>query len=257
MGPKRVELFAAIRFDWQRNQMSVRALSRKYDVHRRTVRQAIGSPVPPARKTPQRRTVVLDGVRGLIDGMLREDLEAPRKQRHTAQRVFERLCDEHDARVSYSYVAKYVQRRRAEILAEDRARPAGLAGFVPQAREPGAEAQVDFGEVTVRLAGELSRCFMFAFRLSYSGRACHRVYASQAQEAFLEGHVAAFGVMGGLPYAQVRYDNLSPAVAKVLTGRNRTETARWLSFRAHYGFEAFYCVPGQESVLNLLCKGVT
>src|SRR5216683_1688795 len=180
MGPKRVELFAAIRFDWQRNQMSVRALSRKYDVHRRTVRQAIGSPVPPARKTPQRRTVVLDGVRGLIDGMLREDLEAPRKQRHTAQRVFGRLCDEHDARVSYS-------------------------------------------------------C-----------RACHRVYASQAQEAFLEGHVAAFGVMGGLPYAQVRYDNLSPAVAKVLTGRNRTETARWLSFRAHYGFEAFYCVPGQE-----------
>src|SRR5216683_1907728 len=246
MGPKRVELFAAIRFDWQRNQMSVRALSRKYDVHRRTVRQAIGSPVPPARKTPQRRTVVLDGVRGLIDGMLREDLEAPRKQRHTAQRVFGRLCDEHDARVSYSYVAKYVQRRRAEILAEDRARPAGLAGFVPQVREPGAEAQVDFGEVTVRLAGELSRCFMFAFRLSYSGRACHRVYASQAQEAFLEGHVAAFGVMGGLPYAQVRYDNLSPAVAKLLTGRNRTETARWLSFRAHYGFEAFYCVPGQE-----------
>src|SRR6266851_5591178 len=62
--------------------------------------------------------------RGLIDGMLREDLEAPRKQRHTAQRVFGRLCDEHDARVSYSYVAKYVQRRRAEILAEDRARPA-------------------------------------------------------------------------------------------------------------------------------------
>jgi len=144
MGPKRVELFAAIRFDWQRNQMSVRALSRKYDVHRRTVRQAIGSPVPPARKTPQRRTVVLDGVRGLIDGMLREDLEAPRKQRHTAQRVFERLCDEHDARVSYSYVAKYVQRRRAEILAEDRARPAGLAGFVPQAREPGAEALCGF-----------------------------------------------------------------------------------------------------------------
>ena len=245
MGPKRVELFAAIRFDWQRNQMSVRALSRKYDVHRRTVRQAIGSPVPPARKTPQRRTVVLDGVRGLIDGMLREDLEAPRKQRHTAQRVFERLCDEHDARVSYSYVAKYVQRRRAEILAEDRARPAGLAGFVPQAREPGAEAQVDFGEVTVRLAGELSRCFMFAFRLSYSGRACHRVYASQAQEAFLEGHVAAFEATGGVPWRQVRYDNLSPAVAKVLAGRSRTETARWLSFRSWYGFSAFYCEPGQ------------
>ncbi len=246
MGPRRVELFAAIRFDWQRNQMPVRALARKYDVHRRTVRQAIASPVPPDRKTPERAAAVLDGVRGVIDEMLREDLEAPRKQRHTARRVFERLRDERDARVSYSYVAKYVARRRAEIAAADRARAGGLAGFVPQAREPGAEAQVDFGDVTVCLAGELARCFMFAFRLSCSGKACHRVYASQAQEAFLEGHVAAFEAISGVPAGQIRYDNLSAAVAKVLAGRNRAETGRWLSFRAHYGFEAFYCEPGLE-----------
>jgi transposase len=246
MGPKRVELFAAIRFDWQRNQMSVRSLARKYDVHRRTVRQAIASPVPPGRKVAERRAVVLDGVRDLIDGMLREDLAAPRKQRHTAKRVFERLCDEHGAQASYSYVAKYVARRRAEIEAEDRARAGGLAGFVPQAKDAGAEAEVDFGDVTVFLAGEPARCYMFAFRLSCSGKACHRVYASQAQEAFLEGHVAAFEACGGVPARHVRYDNLTPAVAKVLTGRNRSETGRWLSFRAHYGFEAFYCIPGAE-----------
>ena len=246
MGPKRVELFAAIRFDWQRNQMSVRSLARKYDVHRRTVRQAIASPVPPARKAPERQATVLDQVRELIDGMLREDLAAPRKQRHTAKRVFERLCDEHGAAVSYSYVAKHVARRRAEITAEDRGRAGGLAGFVPQAKDPGAEAEVDFGDVMVWLAGEQARCYMFAFRLSCSGKACHRVYASQAQEAFLEGHVAAFEACGGVPFRHVRYDNLTPAVAKVLAGRNRTETGRWLSFRAHYGFEAFYCIPGAE-----------
>ena len=243
---RRVELFAAIRFDWQRHQMSVRSLARKYDVHRRTVRQAIASPVPPGRKAPERRAMVLDGVRELIDGMLREDLAAPRKQRHTAKRVFERLCDEHGAQASYSYVAKYVARRRAEIAAEDRARVGGLAGFVPQAKDRGAEAEVDFGDVTVCLAGEPARCYLFAFRLSCSGKACHRVYASQAQEAFLEGHVAAFEACGGVPARHVRYDNLTPAVAKVLTGRNRTETGRWLSFRAHYGFEAFYCIPGAE-----------
>ena len=73
-----------------------------------------------------------------------------------------------------------------------------------------------------------------------------RVYASQAQEAFLEGHVTAFEATGGVPFRQVRYDNLAPAVAKVLTGRNRTETPRWLSFRAFCGFEAFYCQPGPE-----------
>ena len=142
MGPRRVELFAAIRYDWQRNQMPVRALARKYDVHRRTVRQAIASPVPPDRKTPERAAMVLDGVRELIDGMLREDLTAPRKQRHTARRVFERLCDEHGAQVSYSYVAKYVARRRGEIAAQDRARDGGVAGFVPQAKEPGAEVSI-------------------------------------------------------------------------------------------------------------------
>ena len=243
---RRVELFAAIRFDWQRYRMPVRALARKYDVHRRTVRQAIASPVPPDRKVPARAAPLREAVAGWIDEMLREDLAAPRKQRHTARRVFERLCDERDAQVSYSYVAKYVARRRAEIAAADRDGAEGVPGFVPQVRERGAEAEVDFGDVTVELAGQLSRCFLFAFRLSCSGKGVHRVYASQAQEAFLEGHVTAFEVTGGVPFRQIRYDNLSPAVAKVLTGRNRTETQRWLSFRAFYGFEAFYCQPGPE-----------
>ena len=68
------------------------------------------------------------------------------------------------AQVSYSYVAKYVARRRAEITAQDRGQDEGLAGFVPQVREPGAEAEVDFGDVTVELGGQLSRCFLFAYR---------------------------------------------------------------------------------------------
>src|SRR5437870_8542502 len=150
MGSKRVELFAAIRFDWQRNGMSIRSLARKYDVHRRTVRQAIASPLPPGRKVPVRVAPVRAAVVGWIDEMLREDLAAPRKQRHTAKRVFERLRDEHGAQVSYSYVAKYVARRRPEIAAEGRdGAEGGLAGFVPQVRERGAEAEVDFGDGTV------------------------------------------------------------------------------------------------------------
>ncbi|HTQ88830.1 MAG TPA: IS21 family transposase, partial [Streptosporangiaceae bacterium] len=244
MGSKRVELFAAIRFDWQRQGMSIRSLARKYDVHRRTVRQAIASPVPPDRKTPERAAPVRAAVTGWIDAMLREDLAAPRKQRHTARRIFERLRDEHDAQVSYSTVVKYVHRRRPEICAEAGAGNASMGGFVPQAKEPGAEAEVDFGDVMVELAGQLTRCYLFAFRLSCSGRACHRVFASQAQEAFLEGHVRAFGMFGGVPWRHIRYDNLPAAVAKVLRGRSRAETARWLAFRSWYGFEAFYCEPG-------------
>ena len=69
-------------------------------------------------------------------------------------------------------------------------------------------------------------------------------HASCAQEAFFEGHVTAFEVTGGVPWRHIRYDNLSPAVAKVLAGRNRTETARWSAFRSWYGFEPFYCERG-------------
>jgi transposase len=72
----------------------------------------------------------------------------------------------------------------------------------------------------------------------------HRVYASCAQEALLEGHVTAFAVTGGVPREHIRYDNLTPAVTKVLKGRDRKENSRWLSFRSWHGFEAFYCEPG-------------
>jgi transposase len=145
----RVELFAAIRFDWQRNGSSIRALADRYGVHRRTVRQAIESVVPPGRRSPAGATPVLNQVRGWIDEMLREDVEAPRKQRHTARRIFQRLVDEHDAAVSYSYVAKYVHRRRPQILAEAQGRAGVVDGYVPQTHEPGAEAEVDFADLWV------------------------------------------------------------------------------------------------------------
>jgi len=243
-------LYAAIRFDSQRNQMSIRALADKYGVHRRTVREAIDSPIPPPRRSAQRPVPVLDAVRELIDAMLVADRAAPRKQRHTAKRIHERLRAEHDAAVSYSYVAKYVHRRRPQLAAQaaarDAARAGVVAGFVPQCHPPGAEAEVDFADLWVRLAGQMTKCFLFTLRLSCSGKAVHRVFASQGQEAFLEGHVAAFEVLDGVPFDKIRYDNLRSAVHRVLFGRNRAESGRWLSFRAHYGFDAFYCIPGKE-----------
>jgi transposase len=244
MGRDKVELFARIRDDHRQQGLGVRALARRHGVHRRTVREALASAVPAPRKVPARQSPVLDAAAGLIDGMLREDLDAPRKQRHTSRRIWQRLADEHGVAVSYSYVCKYAGPRRAEIEAERRAGAAGAEGFVPQAKEPGAEAEVDFGAVSVVLGDDQVACHLFACRLSYSGKGVHRVYASCAQEAFFEGHVTAFGVTGGVPWRHIRYDNLSPAVARVMTGRSRAETGRWLSFRSWYGFEAFYCEPG-------------
>ncbi len=248
MGSSRVELFANIRRDRRLDPgISQRALAEKYGVHRRTVRQALVSAVPPPRKTPKPRATVLDPAKGWIDAMLREDLTAPRKQRHSAQRILERLAAEYGfTHASYSTLVAYVRVRRGEIEAEARAGRAITEGMVPQLHAPGEEAEVDFADVWVRLAGVAVKCHLFTLRMSYSGKAVHRVFASQAQESFMEGHVHAFRVLGGVPTRHIRYDNLKPAVRQVCTGRTRVETERWTAFRSFYGFDAFYCMPGQD-----------
>ncbi|MGM0386378.1 MAG: IS21 family transposase [Actinomycetota bacterium] len=241
----RVELFEAIRRDARREELSIRGLSERYGVHRRTVRAALGAAEPPPRKVPARAAPRLDPVRGLIDGMLREDLDAPRKQRHTARRVLARLVEEHHIEgITYSTVRDYVHVRRPQIWAE--AGRTVQEAFVPQTHDPGAEAEVDFADLWIILDGVKTKVFLFTLRLSHSGRAVHRVFASQSQEAFLEGHVHAFTALGGVPTVHIRYDNLKSAVSRVLFGRSRIESGRWVTFRSHYGFDAFYCAPGVE-----------
>jgi transposase len=242
----KVELFELIRRDSWHGGLSVRALAGKYGVHRRLVREALTRSEPAPRKTPERRSARLEPFKAVIDGWLRADLDAPRKQRHTATRVHARLLDEHEAGdMSYAAVRDYVARRRPEIRIEEGRGPAKV--FIPQHHPPGMEAEVDFGELWVRLAGVLVKCYLFAFRMSYSGRAVHLVSATCGQEAFLEGHVHAFTVLGGVPAGQIRYDNLTAAVTKVLRkGRARIENPRWTAFRSHYRFAAFYCEPGIE-----------
>lgn len=185
----------------------------------------------------------LEPFKAAIDAMLVADLKAPRKQRHTVRRVLARLVQENDAGdLSYSTVRDYVSRRRRAI-AEEAGRGRQEA-FILQTHLPGAEAEVDFGELWVRLAGVPTKVYLFALRMSYSGKAVHRVFASQGQEAFIEGHLHAFDVLGGVPAGKVRYYNLRSAVSRVLFGRARVESDRWVLFRSHLGFEAVYCMPG-------------
>ncbi|MBB1242496.1 IS21 family transposase [Streptomyces durbertensis] len=243
MPKSKVDLYAAIRRDAKAG-LSSRALQRKYGVGFLTVQKALTSAWPEPRKKLPPRPTRLDPYKPLIDEMLRADLDAPRKQRHTVKRIFERLLDEHGAdEISYQMVRGYVADRREEIRVQ--AGRGVVEAFVPQTHKPGAEAEVDFGDVTVRLAGEVVTCYLFAFRLSYSGKAVHRIFASAGQEAFFEGHVHALNTLGGVPTGKVRYDNLRAAVAQVLGfSRHRVEAERWTAFRSHYGLEALYCQPG-------------
>jgi transposase len=237
----RVELFEQIRRDRDREGLSIRALSRRHGVHRRAVRQALASPLPPSRKPPRGRPAPkLGPYLALIDAWLKADLKAPRKQRHTARRVWERLCEEHGAEVSERQVRRYVRGRRRELgEAVDEV-------CVPLCHEPGQEAEVDWGEAMVLISGTLQKVHLFLMRSCFSGACFVVAHVRETQQAFLEAHVAAFEFFGGTFAECIRYDNLSAAVAKVLRGRRRQEQDRFVALRSHYLFEASFTRRGKE-----------
>jgi transposase len=235
----RVELFERIRKDNREDGLSIRALAARYRVHRRTVRQALASAVPPDRKAAERDSPALGPYKGLIRAWLVADRELPRKQRHTARRVWRRLVDDYRATVAESTVRAFVAEVHYELDNTLR------VVTVPQTHLPGEEAECDFGQFVAWVDGALVRLWMFCVRLSYSGAGFHVAFSHAAQEAFLEGHVLGFAAFGGVP-VRIRYDNLKPAVAKVLFGRDRVETERFVALRSHYRFDSFYCTPGKE-----------
>jgi transposase len=236
----RVELFEQIRRDREFEGLSIHALARRHGVHRRAVRQALESSVPAPRKRPVGRPAPkLGAYRALIDSWLEADRAAPRKQRHTGRRVWERLRDEYGVEVSERQVRRYVRERRralGELVDEV---------FVPLCSEPGAEAEVDWGEATVVIAGVPSRVFLLLMRACFSGGCFVQAHTRATQQAFLEGHVAAFEFFGGV-FGLVRYDNLKSAVVKVLKGRRRVESDRFVALRSHYLYESSFTRRGKE-----------
>jgi transposase len=223
-----VELFEQIRRDREREGLSIRALAGRHRVHRGAVRQALAAPLPPPRKRPERRPAPkLGPYRPLIDAWLKADREAPRKQRQTAKRVWQRLVEEQGAGVSERQLRRYVRARRREL-----GEPV-VEVFVPQVHEPGVEAEVDWGEAEVEIAGVRRTVYLFLMRACFSGAAFVIAFERGTQQAFLEAHVEAFGFFGGT-FALIRYDNLRSAVKQVLRGRRRVEQDRFVTLRSHY-----------------------
>ncbi len=233
-----MELFENIRRD-SRQGTSIRGLARRYGVHRRTVRQALYSAIPPGRKVPAREAPALGPWKQTIRGWLEKDLEAPKKQRHTARRVWTRLVEEHGAEVSESTVRAFVAEVKTELYAPRLA-------VVPQSKQLGGEAEVDFGEFYFELAGERLKGWLFVMRLSASGKTFRKAYLHECAESFYDGHNEAFAFFGGIPTGVIRYDNLKAAVIRVLLGRDRECNPRFVAMRSHYGFESFFCQAGPQ-----------
>ena len=200
-----VEMYARVRRACMVEGMSVREASRVFGLHRDTVRKMLAYSVPPGyrRQEPPRRPR-LDPFTGVIDGILEADHQVPRKQRHTAKRIFERLRDEYGFDGGYTTVKDYVRehRRRTQEM------------FVPLSHPPG-HAQCDFGEAVAVIAGVERKVHYLVLDLPHSDGCFVKAYPAETTEAFLDGRVSAFAFLGGVPQS-ILYDNTKLAVARIL-----------------------------------------
>lgn len=222
---------------------SIRQIAQEGHHHRRTIRQALRDAGPPRYTLRQPRArPVLGSFVHLIQQWLREDLARPPKQRHTAHRIYQRLVAEHGFTGKESNIRQYVR--------EHRPNPQRTL-FIPLTYAPGEDAQCDFGEAQVTMAGRRLTVQLFCLRLCYSKLPFVMAFPHQQQEAFLAGHQEAFAFFGGVPQ-NIWYDNLAQAVRPRLVGRKPQEQETFIAFRSHCLFQSRFCTPAEAHEKGLV-----
>ena len=231
-----VELYAAVRLAVVDEGLSHHEAGRRFGIDRRTVKKMLSYSAPPGyRRTKPVRRPKLDGFTGIVDAILEADTDpdVPRKQRHTAHRIFERLRDEHGFTGGYTIVKDYVRSRRQSTR----------EAFVPLHHPPG-HAQVDFGEAVVELRGQREKIAFFCLILPHSNVWFVKAYPRETTEAFLDGHVSALAFLGGVPRS-ILYDNTTLAVARILGDGTRRRTQAFTHLQSHYLFRDRFGRPGK------------
>lgn len=213
---------------------SERNISRETGHHRSTVNKYVnGGPVGYQRKKsyPKPKT---ESVRPLIEQWYQEDLKGPKKQRRTAQKMYDDLVAYHGFTGSYSTVkvaCRGIRGKHREV-------------FVPRETEPGEYIEFDFGYIKAWYKGEEVELCMHCYQLIYSNDIFVYVSESERQEALFYSHKLAFEYFDGIAQ-KVRYDNLTQVVKRVLRGKLREESDHFRTFRELYGFEAEFCERGK------------
>jgi len=229
-----VEVYARVRRAVQVDGMSIRQAAREFGLSRKTIRKMLQFSLPPGyeRKKPVLRPKLGPWL-GIIDQILMEDKTQPKKQRHTAQRIFDRLKAEHAYGGGYTIVKDYV--RQARLTHKE--------VFVPLAHPPG-DAQADFGEALVVIAGVEQKAHFQCFDLPQSDDCLVIAFPAENTEAFLEGHNQAFAYFGGVPGTML-YDNTRIAVKEIAGDGERRPTEAFSGLQSHYLFQTKFGRPGK------------
>ena len=225
-----MEFWAEIRRRVLSGEISKRAACRQYEIHWDTLEKILSHTEPPGYRRTSPRSSKLDPFVAVIHEILESDRQAPRKQRHTAKRIFERLRDEHGYDGGETIVKDAVRawkQQQREV-------------FLPLSHPPG-ESQMDFGFARVWLNGEQTQVALFVMTLPYSDAIYVQAFPKECTEVFLEGHKRAFKFLGGVP-TRISYDNSKIAVAQIVGSRERRVTDEFLRLKSHYLFEDHFCL---------------
>ena len=213
---------------------SLRGIARETGHDRKTIRKILRGEHSGYGRRQSQPHPVLGPYLDLIDSWLESDKDAPKKQRHTATRVYHRLVSEEGFKGGATTVRQYVRKAKISLGVD------GGKAFIPLEPDCGKEAEADWGGAVAIIGGEETRLKFFCIRSKYSGKHYVRFYPCERQAAFFDAHMQAFSFFGGV-FRTVVYDNLTSAVEKVLKGKERREQETFRKFHSYYNFTARFC----------------
>lgn len=210
--------------------VSKRQILRETGMHWRTLEKILTHSVPPGyRRSAPITQPKIGPYLGRITQILESDKQLPRRQRHTAKRIWEQLLAA-DFSGGYTIVKDAVRELKRQ----------GREVFMPLVHVPG-EAQMDFGQALVRMAGVLRAVYFLAMVLPHSDALFVMAFERECTETFWEGHVQAFAFFGGVPW-RISYDNTRVCVAKIIGPRDRELTTGFKQLQSHYLFDPHFCL---------------
>lgn len=224
-----MEQWTRIRLEVLRGERKKREILREEGIHWETLKKILKYPEPPGYRLKEARPKPKIGCYlERIAQIIEDDKTLPKKQRHTAKRIYERIRE-------MGYQGKYTQVKAAvrELMRVKQ------EVFMPLVHQAG-EAQVDFGYALVKVEGALRKVGFFVMVLPYSDAFFTMAFERECTESCWEGHVKAFECFGGVP-TRISYDNSKVMVSKIIGPRDRTLTDGFLKLQSHYLFREHFC----------------